>query len=75
MIGLDFVITFLTFDADEIQFVDQPLILEHCNRSLHGGAIDRRILFPGHREQRVRVQVARGLLNNANNQPPLLGSA
>lgn len=65
-IGLGFVIVFFALDVHEIEFVDQASLLEQSDGAVDGSAINRWIFLFGNLEQGSGVQVARGVLDDAD---------
>ncbi len=74
-VGLGLVIMLLALDVHEIEFIDQPAILEQCESSIDRGAIDIGVLFPGKLEEHGCIQMPGRVLNDIHQEAPLSGHA
>jgi len=55
--GFRLVVVLLSFEVHQVQLVDQSTILEQCDRSIDGGAVDARIPLPGDLKQLGRIEM------------------
>ena len=73
--GFHFVIMLFALQMHQVQFVDQPMLLEQFEGPVHGGAIDIREASLGDFQQGSGIHMPIGLLNNFNENAALLGQA
>src|ERR1700690_2192799 len=58
-IRLRLVIMFLALDVHQVKFIDQTLALQQRERSINGGTIDTRVVFPRNFQESRRIEVPR----------------
>lgn len=73
--GFHFVIVFFTFYVHEVEFIDQGKSLEQRDGPIDSCAVNLRILLFRERQQCRRIQVARRILDDSDEQPTLFGHA
>jgi hypothetical protein len=72
-IGLCFIEMFFAVQVHQIEFINQPHLLEKINRSVHGCPIDLPVTLLRQRQQRCGVQMAICFLNGFQQYPSLAG--
>lgn len=72
---LDFVVMLLALQVHQIQFVNQPKLLQEFDGSIHCRTVNVRLPLPGQIQKRSGIQMLFGALNDFDKNAALRGEA